>query len=515
MGFVGIPIAGNGGGRATITATNCINDGSIRANGQGAFDTSGGGSGGSILINVGVLSGTGLIEARGGPGGFTAGGGNGGGGGRIAIYYDSNLLPSSGVAAGGHLGGIGSASGSAGTIYLKDNAATVGDLIIDNGAFPSFEETPLLTSLVSFDVLTVSNGGTLAIPSDVVPHLFLNDLLLDGSSSLLSAAPRDLQGARITVADGLTLSNGARISVDGDGLLGGGVLGNPFDPAGETFGPDGETVAAGSTAGSGGSYGGLGGGLSPNATYGIPEDPQHVGSGGSGRLDSVRGGNGGGQVWIDATTCDLALGTSLTADGGNASGGSGELGGGSGGGIKLDCETITGEPSFSAAGGSGGGTDINGGGGGRIALRTNNNLLTMDFFSLCDVSGGSPLGSGEPGQVGTCFLGDLVCRVPPGEIVGLALQQTSGVTQISWTVPAEPGTTLPLLYDTVRSLVPSDFDAGAVCLETDGVDTESMDADPLLPGTIAYYLVRAKNDCGTGSPGDNSLGQPRIVASCP
>ena len=67
-------------------------------------------------------------------------------------------------------------------------------------------------------------------------------------------------------------------------MLGGGVSGNPFGNDAETFDTDGTTVITGSTAGAGGSYGGKGGELSPgdaNDTYGIPQNPKHVGSGGS------------------------------------------------------------------------------------------------------------------------------------------------------------------------------------------------------------------------------------------
>jgi len=91
-------------------------------------------------------------------------------------------------------------------------------------------------------------------------------------------------------------------------------------------------------------------------------------------------------------------GTSITASGGVATLGTGTQGGGSGGALRLDCLTITGGGSLQALGGAGSGTNGNGGGGGRIALRTNNNQLTSDFYSLCNVVGARRLGRERPAR---------------------------------------------------------------------------------------------------------------------
>src|SRR5262249_3939556 len=79
-------IGGNGGGLVRIVAETMNLNGQVLANG-GGFSTScceGGGSGGGIRIDVGTLSGAGLISAKGGNGSNSGGGG---GGGRIAFYY--------------------------------------------------------------------------------------------------------------------------------------------------------------------------------------------------------------------------------------------------------------------------------------------------------------------------------------------------------------------------------------------------------------------------------------------
>ncbi|MDD2455527.1 MAG: hypothetical protein PHE10_04260, partial [Kiritimatiellae bacterium] len=71
-----------GGGRIQIAADSILLNGSVTANGQNSPEYTGSGSGGSILIEVGTLSGSGSITANGGVP-VNAGAG---GGGRIAVY---------------------------------------------------------------------------------------------------------------------------------------------------------------------------------------------------------------------------------------------------------------------------------------------------------------------------------------------------------------------------------------------------------------------------------------------
>jgi hypothetical protein len=83
-----------GGGRIEVEADTLVLDGELRANGQDGFMYLGGGSGGSILLNVSALSGTGVIKANGGTSGSYGGGA--GGGGRVAVYAQNaqGLAPS-------------------------------------------------------------------------------------------------------------------------------------------------------------------------------------------------------------------------------------------------------------------------------------------------------------------------------------------------------------------------------------------------------------------------------------
>ena len=104
---------GPGGGAIRLNATGLLQmDGAISADGKGGLGiNAGGGSGGSLWLTVGGLSGSGVISASGGAGNALGGGG---GGGRIAVFYQSNnftgILKAWGAGSGTNYGG-------AGTIY--------------------------------------------------------------------------------------------------------------------------------------------------------------------------------------------------------------------------------------------------------------------------------------------------------------------------------------------------------------------------------------------------------------
>src|ERR1039458_8985513 len=95
--------------------------------GRASVSGGGGGSGGSIWLTVGALSGAGFITANGGSGVDAVGGG--GGGGRISISYNNNSFAGP-VSA---YGGGGANWGGAGTVYLKTNSQSYGQLTLDNG----------------------------------------------------------------------------------------------------------------------------------------------------------------------------------------------------------------------------------------------------------------------------------------------------------------------------------------------------------------------------------------------
>src|SRR6266850_535490 len=125
---------GDGGGALRVqVARQLLVNGRISADGgdgQWAWYTGGGGSGGSVWLDAGQLGGTGKIRARGGSspsGPYQTGGG--GGGGRIALFFTINLF--SGNFSG--VGGSGSEYGGAGSIYTQASRQAYGELRFDNG----------------------------------------------------------------------------------------------------------------------------------------------------------------------------------------------------------------------------------------------------------------------------------------------------------------------------------------------------------------------------------------------
>jgi hypothetical protein len=158
--------------------------------------------------------------------------------------------------------------------------------------------------------------------------------------------------------------------------------------------------------GAGAGYGGIGGDAlgsttSHGATYGSPTHPLWPGSGGA-RGSAANGSPGGGLVWVEATG-NVVLNGRITANGAYAAA---HGGAGSGGGVYLNCDQLTGSSNgrlFATGGscqtGSGGG----GGGGGRIAVRCK--WLRWAYTNQVAVTGGA---GGYPdanyqGQLGTVF----------------------------------------------------------------------------------------------------------------
>ena len=235
-GWTGGP-GGHGGGRVTITAATLNVDGVIRANGgagaSGGNFSSGAGSGGSIRLSVATLSGTGLIQAIGGnsvpcnvPGGA-------GSGGRIRIDYDAMTFPEANVQA---RGGNTAISASAGTIYLKDNAQALGDLIIDNGGVSSGYVTPLKTALSSFDELKIRNYGALDIASADVSTLTVSQPVQVSSNSTLtlgqgvSLTVTNPNGFDVVVGTGSTLTLSASSAINANSIrVNGGTLNTSID----------------------------------------------------------------------------------------------------------------------------------------------------------------------------------------------------------------------------------------------------------------------------------------------
>jgi FG-GAP repeat protein len=103
----------------------------------------------------------------------------------------------------------------------------------------------------------------------------------------------------------------------------------------------------------------------------------------------------------------------------------------------------------------------------------------------------------------------------PGETLNLHF---TSLSDLAWDPPAAPGTSSPLLYDTLRASVAADFQSGAtVCVENDGPDTATVELTTPALGQVFFYLTRAQDACpaGQGSLGTDSFGVPRQGRSCP
>ena len=98
-----------------------------------------------------------------------------------------------------------------------------------------------------------------------------------------------------------------------------------------------------------------------------------------------------------------------------------------------------------------------------------------------------------------------VCAGAPAEVSGLMIADDTQT--LNWSAAPHSGGTTPY-YDLLRSSDGADFGVGSVCLEADDiVDRTAVDMDAPLVGEAYYYLVRAENDCGSGSLGAGRSGQ--------
>lgn len=387
-GDLGRILGGPGGGALRLTVAGTLQvDGRISAyGGYGVGNGSvgaGAGSGGSVYLNIKTVTGSGEISASGGDAFYYFGDPRGGrgGGGRIAIYYQTDQFA-------GTLSARGTGGSGAGTIYRAGPGQTQGDLIVDNSNVEG--AATVLIGPQTFDNVRVRKQGKLAPPV----------------GSLLD----------VTVLADLIVELGGYVTADARG-----------------YGP-GQGVGAGknggTASGGGASYGGEGmdGRFSPaslGATYGSVKEPLDFGSGGgNGWSDRIPGGQGGGAIRI-------AVGGKLQVDGrisayGGYAGGNSEAGGGggSGGSLYLTIGTLAGSGEISAIGGDAftyfGELRGGRGGGGRIAVYYQNDQFTGRLSARGTTgSGAGTVYKKGPGQT----QGDLIIdnggtqggvTVPPG-----------------------------------------------------------------------------------------------------
>jgi hypothetical protein len=434
--------ASRGGGAIKLAISGTLDlQGKINANGEdGAVDAAiGGGSGGSVWINVGTLSGNGSISASGGSTSSHIAGkpASGGGGGRIAVYFNTlsgfdlqNHLYAFGGQVNAPNGGV---AGGGGTVYWQNKGDNSDALLVTNsygdpananvvhlaGVYPSllsmkranividdanFNEVQLQDSIVyikggatirgsyDFSRSRVVVDGQLMISSG---NLTVSDYLLDLADrtynfNTLTVTQDGKITAHITKADtpeplelmanNITVGSGSSIDLSRLALK-----------------------ATGVGAGSGGSYGGLGGTVSQptNATYGNFYEPLDYGRAGL-AIDGQQIARAGGVLKLTALQT-LQLDGALKAEGGS---GPNSAGGGSGGSIWITAQTLrvgSGDSLISARGGDG--NNGPGGGGGRVAI-SYQNFDGPDLYKKVDVAGGLRSGAGLDGAAGSVYVED-------------------------------------------------------------------------------------------------------------
>ncbi|MFC1639038.1 beta strand repeat-containing protein, partial [Patescibacteria group bacterium] len=446
---------GSGGGHATyggigggamkllVDGTLTLN-GTVSANGNiGGSYYGGGGSGGSIYIDAGSIAGTSTLSTDGGAG---SNNGGAGGGGRIAVYYTNDASSSWTYSSSG--GSSSYEDGGAGTVYVKQDSATYGDLTVDNINHNNPAETPQVDASLTMNSVTLKNGAYYQIPSAKTLGMDPAGSTLTGSGtekpvlSVESGGELDTgatsfsftgidlyQVGTISTVTDLTVGDGAEYVLFGTGqrtftsltIANGGKLthaantattDNAIDLAvtdltvaatgeidvdGKGFAAQSGDGAGGTgTYGSGAGYGGHGGtgrsGAAGGTGYGSAVAPTTLGSGGG---HATYGGAGGGVVKLTVSGT-LTLNGDVTANG-NV-GGSYYGGGGSGGSIYIDTGSITGTSTISSDGGAGS-NNGGGGAGGRIAVYYTNDASSSWTYSS---SGGSS--SYQDGGAGTVYV---------------------------------------------------------------------------------------------------------------
>lgn len=157
--------------------------GSISAN--GADDSAGGASGGSILLRAGTLSGHGEIVSNGGSG---LGSASGGSGGRIALYI-TDKTPFTGTVTS--YGGCGATCGAAGTIFIREYVIglPLNSTIVDNGNSETEANTIIMHEQklsYTMRLLKLVNGARLEVATipNVEMRIAIQQLDGDGSGRL-------------------------------------------------------------------------------------------------------------------------------------------------------------------------------------------------------------------------------------------------------------------------------------------------------------------------------------------
>ncbi len=418
-----------GGGSIKLNITGELVLGGLISADGGADNADGGGSGGSIWLDVGTLTvnhSSVRIRANGNRGY------DGAGGGRIAIYYEnSNLNPAVHTSAqGGHYYSTGDHNGQPGTVYVENKQTGWTLLRFDNKSLSKSYSDPMVISgeytvdEVEFANLVVEIGDSsfyaMRLTNSTV-HLMGGVQIgtyIKGTSSTLHSNGQLVMPSNELVVDGFTYELQQDETWDKISIVNGGALTHSNalvelpDAKGLTLEASEIFVEAGARIDvsyhgngpneevgglSGGSYGGQGGtdGSTTNAIFGSELQPSDFGVGG--RTNDTTASRGGGAIRL--ITEDLFLYGNILANGQRNGNGAG-----SGGSIWIDTSTlIAGENALIAANG-GHGNNGGGGGGGRVAIYYD--LLDGLEVSQIQVKGGNAHSSEERGQDGTIHLAE-------------------------------------------------------------------------------------------------------------
>ncbi len=411
----------SGGGAVKIIANEFILDGNISANGSNS--SRGGGSGGSVWLELGVLSGTGNISANGGDGGYS-----GGGGGRIAIYYGAANafdFKNNVTTFGGRVSTQSTVSGQpggAGTIYLKSANEATGEVRISSREYSNISAGTELPTTIAGSVV-VEREKVITVGQTNLAALYVDngEIKTDGTSltvqSTLALNNNSLMG--VTAAEQSMNVTADVFSIDSTSSI---------NVAGMGRWPD-ATVAnycGGSHGGSGGLYLPDNSNFFTNSIFGDYRQPLDFGMGGKAIYNTSYYTRGGGVVHV--TTNELVLDGNITATGSGTSYG----GGGSGGSIWLDTNVIRGVGNIDASGGAAG---HGGGGGGRVAVYYAESS-GFDLYSHVIAYGGASASSaGQSGGAGTVYLKNKDDVNGELRFVSVSLDANAPVTELSINSP--------------------------------------------------------------------------------
>ena len=263
----------------------------------------------------------------------------------------------------------------------------------------------------------INSGVTATFDGDFELSDPTDSLQIEGTLVAPTSVSNQVQEELDLTADTITITATGAIDLDGIGCpgavgtfakgVGPRVSDSLCSPLVDGTGGGSGSVTAGAGAGHGGA-GGIGRSAAAGLEYDSETNPIYAGAGG-GAGGAEDGGDGGGLLFINATTVDVD--GIITVDGTDGAASVNSGGGGSGGTINIITTVIDGTGSISAIGGDGGdgsSRDGGGGAGGRIAIDfvTDNSTWISTLDEATETAGGTTLGVGGStnGSDGTIYL---------------------------------------------------------------------------------------------------------------